>query len=45
MIVAGDRQHGLNVLVERKSRLTHVSFLENKTTAVDLPPFFGHSEC
>ena len=34
MIVAGDRQHGLNVLVERKSRLTHVSFLENKTAAV-----------
>jgi len=33
MIVAGDRQHGLNVLVERKSRLTHISFLENKTAA------------
>ena len=24
MIVAGDRQHGLNVLVDRKSRLTHI---------------------
>ncbi len=33
MIVAGDRQHGLNVLVERKSRLTHISFLETKTAA------------
>ena len=33
MIVAGDRQHGLNVLVERKSRLTHISVLENKTAA------------
>ncbi len=31
MIVAGDRTHGLNVLVERKSRLTHISFLEKKT--------------
>jgi len=31
MIVAGDRTHGLNVLVERKSRLAHISFLENKT--------------
>jgi IS30 family transposase len=31
MIVAGDRNHGLNVLVERKSRLTHISFLKNKT--------------
>jgi IS30 family transposase len=34
MIVAGDRQHGLNVLVERKSRLTHISLLEDKTAAV-----------
>lgn len=34
MIVAGDRQHGLNVLVDRKSRLTHISFLPNKTAAV-----------
>jgi len=34
MIVAGDLNHGLNVLVERKSRLTHISFLENKTAAV-----------
>ncbi len=33
MIVAGDRRHGLNVLVERKSRLTHLSFLANKTAA------------
>jgi IS30 family transposase len=33
MIVGGDRQHGLNVLVDRKSRLTHISFLENKTAA------------
>ena len=33
MIVAGDRQHGLNVLVDRKSRLTHISFLKNKTAA------------
>jgi IS30 family transposase len=31
MIVGGDLHHGLNVLVERKSRLTHISFLENKT--------------
>ena len=34
MIVVGDRQHGLNVLVDRKSRLTHISFLKNKTAAV-----------
>jgi IS30 family transposase len=33
MIVAGDRQHGLNVLVDRKSRLTHISLLPNKTAA------------
>ncbi len=33
MIVAGDRQHGLNVLVDRKSRLTHISLLANKTAA------------
>ncbi len=33
MIVAGDRNHGLNVLVERKSRLTHISVLKNKTAA------------
>ena len=33
MIVAGDRTHGLNVLVERKSRLTHSSCLKNKTAA------------
>ena len=33
MIVAGDRNHGLNVLVDRKSRLTHISFLANKTAA------------
>jgi len=33
MIVAGDRQHGLNVLVNRKSRLTHISLLPNKTAA------------
>ena len=33
MIVAGDRQHGLNVLVDRKSRLTHISILPNKTAA------------
>ena len=33
MLVAGDRKHGLNVLVDRKSRLTHISFLENKTAA------------
>ena len=33
MLVAGDRQHGLNVLVERRSRLTHISFLTNKTAA------------
>ncbi len=30
-LVAGDRQHGLNVLVERKSRLTHLSLLATKT--------------
>ncbi len=34
MIVAGDRNHGLNVLVERKSRLTHISVLANKTATV-----------
>ncbi len=33
MIVAGDRTHGLNVLVDRKSRLTHISFLKTKTAA------------
>ncbi|GJL63131.1 MAG: IS30 family transposase [Nitrospirales bacterium] len=32
-LVAGDRQHGLNVLVDRKSRLTHISFLVQKTAA------------
>ncbi|MCZ6800763.1 MAG: IS30 family transposase [Nitrospirae bacterium] len=32
-LVAGDRQHGLNVLVERKSRLTHLSLLVTKTDA------------
>ena len=31
MIVAGDRQHGLNVLVDGKSRLTHIRFLGYKT--------------
>lgn len=31
MLVAGDRQHGLNVLVERKSRLTHLSCLPTQT--------------
>ncbi len=33
MIVAGDLAHGLNVLVERKSRLTHISLLPSKTAA------------
>jgi len=33
MIVAGDRQHGLNVLVDGKSRLTHIRFLGYKTAA------------
>ena len=33
LLVAGDRQHGLNVLVERKSRLTHLSLLATKTAA------------
>lgn len=33
MLVAGDRTHGQNVLVDRKSRLTHISFLANKTAA------------
>jgi len=33
VIVAGDRQHGLNVLVDRKSRLPHISILPNKTAA------------
>ena len=33
MIVAGDRQHGLTVLVDRTSRLTQISFLENRTAA------------
>ncbi len=31
MIVAGDRTQGLNVLVERNRRLTHISVLKNKT--------------
>ena len=31
LLVVGDRQHGLNVLVEQKSRLTHLSLLANKT--------------
>ncbi|MBL4711338.1 MAG: IS30 family transposase [Gammaproteobacteria bacterium] len=30
-IVSSDRQSGLNVIVERKTRLTHISFMENKT--------------
>lgn len=34
MIVARDRQHGLSVLVERKSRLTQISLLADKTAAV-----------
>lgn len=34
MLVAGDRTHGLNVLVDRKSRLTHISFLANKTAVI-----------
>jgi len=33
MLVAGDRQHGLNVLVERKSRFLQLSLLTNKTAA------------
>lgn len=33
LLVAGDQQHGLNVLVERKSRLTHLSLLATKTAA------------
>ena len=33
MIVAGARNHGLNVVGERKSRLTHSSGLANKTAA------------
>jgi len=33
MRVAGDQQHGLNVLVDHKSRLTPISLLENKTAA------------
>ena len=33
MLVAGDRTHGLNVLVDRKSRLAHLSLLANKTAA------------
>jgi len=33
MIVAGNRNHGLNVLAERKSRLTYISVLKNKTAA------------
>ena len=33
-LVAGDRTHGLNVLVDRKSRLTRMSFLKTKTAAV-----------
>ena len=32
--MAGDRTHGLNVLVDRKSRLTRMSFLKTKTAAV-----------
>jgi len=30
-IVSSDRQSGLNVIAERKSRLTHISFIKNKT--------------
>jgi len=33
MLVAGDRPHGLNVLVDRKSRLTLMSFLKTKAAA------------
>ena len=33
MLAAADRTHGLNVLVDRKSRLTHISVLSNKTAA------------
>jgi len=37
MIVAGDHNHGLNVLGERKSRLTHISVLQNKTATAPKP--------
>jgi IS30 family transposase len=33
MLVAADRTHGLNVLVDRTSRLTQISVLSNKTAA------------
>jgi len=33
-IVSSDRQCGLNVLAERKSRLTHISFIKSKTAKV-----------
>ena len=32
-IESGDRKHGLNVLVERKCRLTHISLLSDKCAA------------
>ncbi len=34
MIVTGDHQQGLNVLVEQKSLLSHISLLENKTATM-----------
>ena len=46
MIVSGDRTHGLTVFMERKSRLTQISFLPNKTvviTAGDAPEAAGLS--
>ena len=36
MIVAGDRNHGLKGLVERKSRLTHISVLPYKKAAATI---------
>lgn len=30
-VVGSDRQHGLNVIVERSTRLTHISLIKNKT--------------
>ena len=37
MIVSGDRTHGLNVLVDLRSRLTHISLLPNKTATATKP--------
>ena len=41
LLVAGDRQHGLSVLVEHKSRLAHLSLVATKTAAATKHAILG----